>query len=168
MRANSSIKGTLGCFSSIISKCIPITVLFNISSLLKLMPEKSPQPTIAKLITFPCVLYLTCFRGDLWICKLLIQEWCHHAEPLMDLKNQHLYLNAMEMKNKPHMIILSCAYFSFSPLARNKSGDKNKISEKYDFKWHYLWKHWERVFSEGYIQTCSPHIFAHYLRLNLY
>jgi hypothetical protein len=44
-------------------------------------------------------------------------------------KSQHLYLNAMEMKNKPWTIILSCAYFSFPPLARIKDKKKKNTRE---------------------------------------
>lgn len=38
----------------------------------------------------------------------------------MDLKNQHLYLKAMEIKST----LCSYAYFSFSPQARGKNGSE--------------------------------------------
>ena len=45
-----------------------------------------------------------------------------HAEVLMDLKNQHLYLKAMEIKKKPEI----------------KVEVKNEVGKRHYFNYHYL------------------------------
>ena len=65
--------------------------------------ERVPWSFGCKINNFPCVPHLLSLQGRLLNMKTIYKGMVSHAEVLMDLKNQHLYLKAMEIKKKPEI-----------------------------------------------------------------